>query len=1044
MDRRPLSVVIVFFLLLNLPAAARAQRTGPLTAADVADLVFRELGPAVTGGRVHDVEAVPGRAATVYVGAASGGVWRSYNGGTTWTPLWDDLPNSSVGDIALAPSDPRVVYVGTGGPNNRQSTLYGNGVWKSVDAGDTWTHLGLRETRHIGRIRVHPTDPEVVYVAALGDLWGPNEERGVFRSTDGGRTWRKVLYVDEHTGAVDLVMDPADPRILYAATYQRERRTWGFAGGGPGGGIWKTTDGGDHWTRLVTGLPEGDLGRIGLAVAATAPNVLVATVEHASAAGVYRTEDGGGSWERVSRTNPRPMYYSHIYIDPTDADRVYVLGTSSYTSADGGRNFSTLPTQQTYDVGVHADHHALWIDPADPEHLILGGDAGIYVSWDRGTTFTRFNNLAIGQFYAVGVDLREPYNVYGGLQDNHSWMGPSRTRRFIGIVNDDWHQIGFSDGIFTQPDPVDNRTVYLNSNNGSLSRFDNLTGSSLGIRPEPPEGEERYRWDWAAPVLISPHDHRKIYTGANRLFVSEDRGDTWRRTVDLTRAIDRDTLPLMGSPPGPGILSRHDGASSYGEITTIDESPIEPGLVWVGTDDGLVQVSRDDGRSWTEVGRNISGVPEMTYVSRVSASAHEPRRAYVSFDGHRDADRRPYVFLTDDLGASWRRITDGLAEEGSVNVVKEHPRSPDLLFAGTEHVLYFSLDRGRHWLELGTGLPTAPVDDLVIHPRDDDLVVGTHGRSIWVLEDLTPLREFSAEVADQPVHLFGIRSPLQYQKWKATSYRGHGAFAAPQPHEGAVINYWLAAAQQEPVSIQVITPEGRLVSRLEGPATRGLHRVVWDLRLEPPASGVRGGRGGQGGSRSRDPNLTDHLQAALAARGPLVIPGRYIVRLTAAGLTIAQEVVVRPDPMDPLSPAQRTERWAFLLGADDLQRTALGMSEHLDGLRERAQASATAARTAGLEPLAERLGTLAEELRSISTALSGQVRRGATRLLSEFAGSAVRQGSLEGPTGSHREQLNRLMDETRDLTRRFERLERERIGALDRELREAGLPTIGG
>ncbi|MFO7769046.1 MAG: hypothetical protein R6W82_08870 [bacterium] len=1001
---------------------------------------FRELGPAVTGGRIHDVEAVPGDAATIYVGASSGGVWKSTNGGFDWTPLWDELPNSAVGDIALAPSDPEVLYVGTGGPNNRQSTLYGNGVWKSTDGGSTWTHLGLEETRHIGRIRVHPADPDIVYTAALGDLWAANPERGVFKTTDGGRSWEKVLYIDEDTGAVDLVMDPADGDVLYAAAYQRRRRTWGFDGGGPGSGIYRTTDGGRSWTELTDGIPAGEKGRIGLAISAADPQVLNATIEHRTEGGTYRTSDGGATWERVSRVNPRPMYYSHISIDPTDADVVYVLGTSSYRSTNGGRDFETLPSAQTYDVGMHADHHSIWIDPDQPDHIYLGGDAGLHVSWDGGISWDRINNFGIGQFYAIGADMREPYRVYGGMQDNHSWMGPSRTRRWIGIVNDDWRQVGFGDGMYTRPDPADPRRVYIDSNGGRITRVDSETGAIQSIDPVEPEGEE-YRFDWTAPIEISPHDHRTIYLGGNRLFISRDEGASWTRTVDLTRQIDRDTLPIMGSPPGPETLSRHDGTSSYGEITTVDESALVKGLIWVGTDDGNVQVSRDGGLSWTEVSGRVPDVGDLTYVSRVQASRHQPMRAYLTFDAHRDGDRRPYVFVTEDLGESWERITRGLPETGPVNVIRESPRSEDLLFLGTEHALFMSIDRGERWMQIRNGLPTAPIDDLLIHPREDDLIVGTHGRSIWILDDISPLSQFEDAAAAEAVHLFRPRSGVQWQKWKATSYRGHAAYSAPPAPEGTYISYWLGEPLDEPVRVKVLTRDGRTVRHLEGGGEAGFHRVLWDLRLEPPPEDPDGGSGFRGGGRE-DPNMTPRLQQMLVDRGPFVMPGTYTVRLEAAGRTLTTGVEVRADPADPLSPSERQERWSFVWTA---------WQSHMDGFEEglRARRLRDGVRSVGMdvaqageEDLGEELDGLEEDLTRVYEALWREVRRGTDRLLDGFSGGGIRYGTFEGPVEGDRETLARLEDRLEEAEGELERILGEEVPGLNRRLKAAGLQEI--
>ncbi|MBI3982178.1 MAG: hypothetical protein HY337_04655 [Gemmatimonadetes bacterium] len=965
--------------LMILPATASAQNGG-LSPTLVRELRFRSIGPAVTGGRIHDVEALPHEPATIYVATASGGLWKTVNNGTTWTSIFDHQPVSTFGDVAIAPSDPNVIWAGTGEQNNRQSTSWGNGVYRSTDAGATWTHFGLDATRHIGRVLVHPTNPDIAYVAALGNLWKPTPERGVFRTTDGGRTWVKVLYVDTLTGVVDLVMDPADPNTLIAASYQRLRRAWGFNGGGPGSGIHKTTDGGRTWRRITAGLPRGDIGRIGLAMSATNRMVLNATVEHRGEGGTYRSADGGESWRKVSNLNPRPMYYSEIFIDPRDENRVYVLGTQSSVSEDGGINFKELPTAPTYDVGVHADHHALWIDPNNTKHFLLGGDGGLYETWDRGATYTKINNLPIAQFYDIGLDMREPYFVYGGLQDNHSWLGPSATRHWEGIINDDWRQIGFGDGMYHQIDPTSHRYVYSNSNDGGFTRVDAETGDILDIAPAPPAGEPDYRWEWNSPTLVSRHNPSVVYAGGNRLFISRDRGLSWERTDDLTRRIDRDTLVLMGVRGAEITLSRYDGESSFGAISTIAESPLDAVILWVGTDDGNVQVSRDGARTWTEVSRNIRGAPNGAFVSRVIASRTAPGAAYAAFDGHRDGDFAPYVFHTADFGRTWTPRVNGLPA-GSVNAIAEHHTNSRLLFLGTEHALFASNDGGAAWVRLMPNLPTTAYDDIEIHPRDNDLVLGTHGRSIWILDDLAPLAEWSPQVAAHPAHLFAIRPATIFHYWKDQSYRSQAAYAGENPQFGAMIGYHLSQ-RADRATITVQDASGQILRRLEASGEPGvIHRVNWDLRHEPPPSF---GGGGGGEAAEAPTQALPALAQPVGPRGPFVSPGAYTVVLEAGGVSARGTVLVRGDPQMPITDAQYRERQAFLLGVAALQRRGFETAQRL-GVRVQGGFGQQPAVPAGDTAAAAR-GRLAATL------------RGLAGLASDMNGGGVRSGSLYPPT----------------------------------------------
>lgn len=983
MSRNTLWFVVALLLAASPAVAQRGAAT--LDSTQLSAFRFRSIGPAVTGGRIHDVEALPNDPATIYVASASGGLWKSTNKGATWTPVFEHEPVSTFGDVAIAPSDPDVVWVGTGEQQNRQSTSWGNGVYRSTDGGASWTHVGLDETRHIARVLVDPRNADVAYVAAEGNLWKASPDRGVFKTADAGRTWRKVLSVDTLTGVVDLVMDPSDPNTLYAAAYQRLRRAWGFNGGGPGSGIYKTMDGGATWQRLAAGLPSGDMGRIGLAISHTQPKVLNALIEHADAGGTYRTEDGGASWQRVNRLDPRPMYYSHIFIDPTNADRVYVLSVEAYRSEDGGKNFTQVPTRPTYDVGVHSDYHTMWIDPKQPKHFYLAGDGGLYETWDMGQTFEKINNFTIGQFYAIGVDMRDPYYIYGGMQDNHSWMGPSATRHWSGIINDDWRQIGFGDGMYWQADPTSHRYVYGASNDGSYARLDAETGDMLDINPQPPAGEE-YRFDWTSPLLVSRHDPRTVYLAGNRLFISHDRGESWERTEDLSRRIDRDTLTLMGVKGADIALSRNDGTGSYGEIVTLQESPLDGAILWVGTDDGNVQVSRDGGKTWTEVSRNVHALPNGTYVSRVAPSRAAPGAAWVTFDAHRDGDFRPYVFHTEDFGRTWTAHMQGLPVDGSVNVILEHPDNSTVLFLGTEHALYASLNGGANWTRFGGNLPTTLYDDLLIHPREKDLVVATHGRSIWILDDVAPLAEWSPAVARSDAHVFAIRRATIKQYWKDTSYRAQAAYAGENPPDGAIVTYYLRS-DQSTATLVVRRRDGRVVRTLDVSGAAGLHRVVWDLRYAPPPGRSFGGEGS---------GALPVLAHPIGARGAFVAPGEYTVTLTAGGATATQTLAVRGDPLMPITQTQWATRETFLVGLAEFQ-------EQVAQTLERVGAASAAN---------------ADSVRAVARALQ-QLRGQAGRLAGALNGSGVQQGSLYPPTTTQRETWQQIQRDFAALAERI-------------------------
>jgi len=912
-------------------------------------LKFREIGPAVMGGRIDDFAVVESNPDIIYAGTASGGVFKTTNGGITWDPVFDDQPNSTIGDVTVDPSDPSIVWVGTGEANNRQSSSWGNGVYKSTDAGKTWKHVGLDGSMHIGRIVVSPADPNIVYVAAGGSLWGASKERGVYKTTDGGKTWSNVLFVNEDTGATDIAMDPNSPGTLIAAMYQRRRTVFGYNGSGPGSGMYKTTDGGATWKKLEKGLPWDpdakkpavadkdkepapeavkEIGRIGVNFYRRNSNVVYALIEHANG-GIFRSDDQGETWTRASETNPRGGYYSQVVIDPNNDQRLWVHGANMYFSEDGGKTFKTNLVQR-----IHGDYHAMWIDPRDSNHMIAGSDGGIHISRDRGKTWDFINTMAIGQFYEIGLDMQKPYHICGGLQDNNVWCGPSATFDTRGIANSDWYTVGGGDGFYAQIDPADPNTVYAESQDGNLLRRNLKTHESRSIRPPAAEGE-RLRFQWNSPLVVSTYDNKTLYYGGNYLFKSTDRGDSWTRLGgDLTNNQDRDKLPIMGRVPDKITMSRHDGVQAWPCITTISESTLNRDLLYAGTDDGNLQVTRDGGKSW----KNVSP-KKGVYVSRVIASRFNEGTAYATFDGHRSNDFAVYVFMTTDYGETWKPIRTGLTDDaGTVHVIREHFRNPKLLFLGTERGLYISNDQGGHWTRLKLNLPTVPVDDIAIHPRENDLVLATHGRSIWILDDLGPLEQMTDAIPSEELHVFDTRAATEWRVVNRSGFTGHKAFFGPNPPNGALITYSLKSKppEKEKVKITVSNKEGKIIRDVDGTGDVGVNRVTWDLRSrsvnEAPrdaeagggtteAAGEQGGEGGGGGGFGG-------FQGSLR-----VEPGEYTVKVTVGKTEQSTKVAVTDDPRIEISAEDRAARRQALNQLSTMATSGATARRSITGLR---------------------------------------------------------------------------------------------------------------
>jgi photosystem II stability/assembly factor-like uncharacterized protein len=922
-------------------------------------LRFRSIGPAMISGRIVDIAVEPGNAAHYYVAAASGGVWKTINNGITWIPLFDSEGSYSIGALALDPRNPATLWVGTGEANSQRSVSYGDGIYRSDDSGRTWKNLGLKKSEHIARIAIDPRDSKVVYVAAQGPLWSPGGDRGLYKTLDGGKTWTKALNLSDNTGVTDIAIDPRNPDVLIAAAYQRRRHQWTLVDGGPESAIYRSTDAGATWTKITAGLPTEDLGRVTFAPSPKDPAVVYASIEAANhKSGIFRSTDFGASWELRNATEFAGMYFGRIYADPHAVDRVYFMNVRMSVSDDGGKTLRPLGERSK-----HSDNHVIWIDPRDSNHYLVGCDGGVYESYDRAASWAFKSNLPLGQFYDVTTDNQAPfYNVYGGTQDNSSVGGPARTRNANGITNADWFTTQGGDGFQSRVDPEDPNTIYAELQYGVLVRFDKRTGERMGIQPQPGATEEPFRWNWDSPLMISPHKHTRIYFASNKLFRSEDRGDTWKAiSPDLTQKIDRNTLPVMGKIWGPDAVAKNTSTAFYSNISTIAESPKKEGLLYVGTDDGWMQVSDDGGGHWRK-SNDFPGVPEHSYVSRILASQFDTNTVYSALENHQNGDFQPYVLKSSDAGKTWLSIRGDLPA-GAVYALAEDYKNPNLLFAGTEFGLYFTIDAGTHWTKLKSGLPTIAVRDIAIQKQQDDLVLATFGRGIYLLDDYSILRTMTPELLTRETLLFPVRDvPLYVQ---STPYGGRGKgsqgeafFTAENPPYGAAITYYLktplrtraerrrelekkqtvpyptaeefrAEASEEPPAIVVTISdsEGHPVRRLIGPVTAGLHRVTWDLGEPAPVL-----------ARPAPPDAEED-EFGRSTSGPAVMPGKYQVSLARRVDGVLTPVpgsysfTVAVPGATAMAQQDRSTLVSFQQKVARLQRAVMGTIESLNTLK---------------------------------------------------------------------------------------------------------------
>ena len=902
----------------------------------------RSIGPAVMSGRIAALDAVPGPPLTIYVGAASGGVWKSTDGAITFRPVFDEHPQA-IGAVKVDPSNPDVVWVGTGESWVRNSVSVGRGVFKSTDGGETWQDLGLHETERISTIRVNPTNGETVYVCATGHLWNANEERGLYKTTDGGAAWEKVLYLDEDTGCADLDLDPRNPRILYAALWQFRRSPDYFRSGGPGSGLYKSSDAGATWRKLEQGLPEGELGRIAVAVAPSNPSVVYASVE-AQRTAIYRSDDAGETWRRTGTSMnvaARPFYLSELVIDPVDENRVYKPGFSVGISSDGGRSFAPPAAP------LHSDHHALWVHPDNPHEVLVGTDGGLYVSHDRGGRWRHVKSLPISQFYHVSVDREWPYNVYGGLQDNFSWAGPSRAP--FGIRTRDWHPVGTGDGFWVFADPEDANIIYNEYQGGQLFRLDRARGELQSIRPFPEPGQPALRFNWNAPLHLSPTRPGTLYLGSQFVHRSPDRGQSWETiSPDLTT---NDPAKQRQQSSG-GLTTDNTTAENHCTIYAISESPKDSRVVWAGTDDGRLHMTRDGGNSWTSVVENVPGLPAGTWVSSVRAGMHRASEAFVTFDGHRTGDMAVYVYRTDDFGATWTSlVTEDV--EGYAWVVEQDPVNSDLLYLGTEFGLFLSLDGGNRWARFKENLPKVAVHDIAIHPTEHDVILGTHGRGIYILDDVTPLRALSAEVLASEVALLPSRPVKTMADTFLWEFGSDEEFTGETIPEAVPIHYYLDKRHLfGDLELEVYDAEGELVTSLPASPRRGLNRVWWPMRLASPkiAAGT---------------SLVALYEMDGVILGPRVPEGTYTVRLVKGDKTLEGTVVIAGDPTSPHSVEDRMAQYRTALELYRAQEDLSRLTGRLAELRDRSMMDAAEARPQE----AQRLQATAARLEEMRAAL---------------------------------------------------------------------------
>ena len=1072
-------------LMTSTDSFAKKQDNGdedkdPVNSSLVSGLKFRSIGPAFASGRISDFAVNPDQHKEFYVAVSSGNVWKTTNNGVTFKPVFDNYGAYSTGCITMDPNNHNVIWLGTGENNHQRALGYGDGVYKSVDGGKSWENMGLKDSRQIGKIVVDPRNSDVVYVAAEGSAWGPGGDRGLYKTTDGGKTWNKVLEISKHTGVNDIVMDPRNPDVLYASSEQRRRHVHTKIGGGPETAIYKSTDAGENWRELKKGLPSGHIGGIGLAISPVDPDVIYAIIEgNEEEGGFFRSNDRGASWKKMSKHHSSAQYYNEIIASPHDVNTVYSMETVSKVTIDGGKTWERVGLKEK-----HVDDHAMWIDPKDPNHYMIGSDGGIYITYDDAENYYHVSNLPVTQYYRVNVDNEKPfYNVYGGTQDNNSMGGPNQTLSSDGIPNSEWYVTLGGDGFWQAIDPQNPNIVYSELQYGNVVRYDKQSGESVSIKPVPPKDSTTYKWNWNTPLILSPHDHKRLYMAANKVFRSDDRGNSWEViSPDLTAQIDRNRWPVMGKYWSVDAVAKDVSTSLYGTIVSLDESPAQEDLLYVGTDDGLIQVTENAGENWREISE-FPGVPKHTYVSDIYASRENPNVVYASFDNRKRDDFKPYLLKSTDKGRTWKNITDGLPENGTVHAIEQDFENPDLLFAGTEFGIFFSNNGGEKWVQLKNGIPTIAVRDIAIQEREEDLVLATFGRGFYILDNYDPLRHIDKELTEKEAHLFDIPEARMYIQKRGMYGQGATYYTGENPTYGAVFTYYLddtpktreqlrrekekelfeegkripqPSWKEQREEEQEVSPyliftiydsQGNVVRKMTKKPSKGVHRTAWDFRYESPYP-----------VEAEDDKFNPFGKDR---SGILAMPGTYKVAISEyqhgeiTQLVEPTEFNVRQLDITTLPAPDKEELETFQKKVSDLTKTMVGASRMSADMMERIKTIKqtilnTPAETKELMKEAERIQ---EELDQVifafhgvePTASSEEIPPRTVPLMNRLRDiTYAHYRSTSKITETERTNYNILKEKFPPLLEKLKKLKREDIQQLEDKLEELNAPWTPG